>query len=150
MARADYLELEFGQSRWMKRAINILLLLCILALLISPSPWVWKISACTLLALVHLLANRLAASPVNTGVVRIFQDNTAMLSTASERRLFATLAARHWVSPWFCSIAVHLARGGRKRFLIVCAAGNDADEYRRLLKYLRMRPPASDQERMIW
>jgi hypothetical protein len=150
MARADYLELDFGQSRWMKRAITVLLLLCILALLISPAPWVWKISACFLLAMAHLLAQRLTASPLNNGVVRIFQDNTAMLSTASERRLFATLAARHWVSPWFCSIAVHLARGGRKRFLIVCATENDADEYRRLLKYLRMRPPASDQERMIW
>lgn len=150
MARADYLELDFGQSRWMKRAINILLLLCILALLISPAPWIWKISAWALLAVAHLLAHRLAVSPLNTGVVRIFQDNTAMLSTASERRIFATLAARHWVSPWFCSIAVHLATGGRKRFLMVYATGNDADEYRRLLRHLRMRPPASDQERMIW
>lgn len=150
MARADYLELDFGQSRWMKRAINVLLLLCTLALLISPSPWVWKISALSLLAVTHLMAQRLAASPLNTGVVRIFQDNTAMLSTASERRLFATLAERHWVSPWLCSIAVHTARGGRKRFLIVCATENDADEYRRLLRHLRMRRPASDRERMIW
>lgn len=150
MARADYLELDFGQSRWMKRAINILLSLCIIGILISPATWVWKITAWSLLAVAHVLAHRLAASPLNAGVVRIFQDHTAVLSTASERRLFATLAGRHWVSPWFCSIAVHLARGGRKRFLIVCATGNDADEYRRLLRYLRMRPATSDQERMIW
>jgi hypothetical protein len=150
VARADYLELDFGQSRWMKRATNGFLLLCIIAILISPAPWVWKISSWSLLAVTYALAHWVTTSSLNAGVVRIFQDNTAMLSTASERRLFATLAARQWVSPWFCSVAVYLAKGGQKRFLIVCAAANDADEYRRLLKFLRMRSPASDEEKMIW
>lgn len=73
-----------------------------------------------------------------------------MLSTASERRVFATLATRHWVSHWFCSVTVYLAKGGDKRFLIICANVNDPDEYRRLLKFLRVRPQASETEKMIW
>ena len=106
--------------------------------------------AWSVLAVFYLLACRVTASSANSGVVRIFKDNTAMLSTASERRAFATLAARHWLSPWFCSVAIDLAKGGSRRFLIVCETANDPDEYRRLLKLLRMRPQASETEKMIW
>ena len=150
MARADYLELKFGQSRRMKRAVRGVLLLGIVANVISPAPWPWKVCTLLLLALVYVSANRLANSPAKTGVVRIFRDDTCMLSTGSVRRAFATLSARHWVSPWFCSVAIHLARGGRKQFLIVCAAENDAGEYRRLRMRLRMRTPDSDASRMVW
>jgi hypothetical protein len=150
MARADYLELNFGASRWMRRAHVILLLLCILAILIAPASWIWKISAWSILAVFYGMAYRVTASAAHSGVVRVFQDNTAMLSMISERRVFATLSARHWVSPWFCSVAIHLAKGGSKQFLIVCATANDPDEYRRLLKYLKMRPQASETEKMIW
>lgn len=150
MARADYLELDFGASGWMKRAHGGLVLLCILAIVIAPASWTWKISVGSVLAVIYLLACRVTKSSENSGVVRIFKDNTAMLSTASERRVFATLAARHWISPWFCSVAIHLAKGGSRRFLIVCATANDPDEYRRLLKFLRMSPQTAETEKMIW
>lgn len=134
----------------MKGAVRLILALCFIAILISSAPWIWKVSAGLLLALAYRLASRITDSPVNSGVVRIFKDDTSMLSTRSEKRVFASLAEHQWMSPWFCSIAVHPARGGRRRYLVVCAAGNDADEYRRLLKYLRMRTSASGAERMIW
>jgi hypothetical protein len=150
VARADYLELEFGSAQWMRRAYRVLLLLCILAISISPAPWSWKLSAWALLAIVWLLSSLVTGLSANRGKVRLYRDNSAMLSTAIERRVFASLAERHWVSPWFCSIGVHLARGGARRFLLVCRAGNDEDEYRRLLVFLRMRPNSSEAERMIW
>lgn len=150
MARADYLELDFGAALWMKRAHVILLILCVLAIMIAAASWTWKISAWSILAVVYLITCRATAASVNSGVVRIFKDNTAMLSTGAGQRAFATLAARQWVSPWFCSVAVHPAKGGKKRVLVICAAGNSPDEYRRLLKFLRMRPQTSDVEKMVW
>lgn len=150
MARADYLELRFGQSRWLKKAGRLLLLLCIIALWISPAALTWKVLLSFPLALADLLANRAMAAKANTGRVRIFSDDTCMLSTASTKRVFATLSSRHWMSPWFCSVSVYHARGGRRQNLLVCAADNDADEYRRLRMFLRMRPPAADTQRMVW
>jgi len=142
--------MHFGAVRWIRRAQILLLLLCIFALSISPAPWSWQLSTLACLAAVYLLIRRSVASSVNSGTVRIFQDDTAMLSTGAEKRVFATLTSHHWVSPWFSSVTVRLARGGRRRFLIICRSNNDADEYRRMLRFLRIRQQASETQRMIW
>jgi hypothetical protein len=104
----------------------------------------------SLVACAFVLIRRHMRTAGTIGDIRIFQDSTAVLTTATEKRLFTTLADRHWVSGWFCSVAVNPARGGRKRFLIICASDNDPDEYRRLLRFLRMRTLPSEAQRLIW
>ena len=150
MARADYLELGFGATGWNRGAHLIISLLGAVAVLISPGSWGWKLLTFSTLATAYILIKWNMGQPENRGVIRVFQDGTAMLSTQTGRRIFGTLAEHQWVSPWLCSVAIYPAKGGWKRFLVVNRTNNDADEYRRLLKFLRMRPRALKADRMIW
>jgi hypothetical protein len=150
MARADYLEVNFSPAAWMMWAHALISLLGIVAVMISPGSWTWKIflSSAVIFAFVLIAVNM--ADSRFTGVIRLFHDGTAVFWTASEKRVFATLGNRNWVSPWLCSVPVYQARGGNKRFLVICASNNDPQEYRRLLKFLRMRAPTAASQRMIW
>jgi len=150
VARADYLEVRFGPAGWMKWVHVLISLLGILAVMLSPAAWTWKLLLASLLVCAFILILRNIGATRSSGVIRLFLDGTAVFTTRSERRLFCTLGNHHWVSRWFCSIGIYLARGGRKRFLLICAANNDPPEYRRLLKFLRMRTTTPEAQRMIW
>jgi len=134
----------------MKRAHVLISLLGILAVMVSPAAWAWKLFLTPLVVCAFALIARNMGAARITGVIRLFPDGTAVFTTGSEKRVFATLGNHHWVSRWFCSVAIYLARGGGKRFLVICAAHNDPDEYRRLLKFLRMRTTTPEAQRMIW
>jgi len=128
----------------------IITLLGILAVLISPASWQWKVCLVLTGGCAGLLLARKMTDMHNSGIVRILPDSTAMYATALEKRIFTILCHQQWVCRWFCSLAVSLAHDGQRKDLIICASNNNPDEYRRLLKFLRMRSPAAESQRMIW
>ena len=150
VSRADYIEIRFGHAPWMMWAHVVITLLGILAVLISPASWQWKVCLVLTGGCASLLLARKMSAMHNTGIVRILPDSTAFYATAIEKRIFTILCHQQWVCRWFCSLAVSLAHDGKRKDLIICASKNSPDEYRRLLKFLRMRSPAPESQRMIW
>ena len=150
MIRSDFLDVHFGASRSFKAAQALLASLGLVAILASPADWKWKLGSMVLLLLLALWVHSKSGNGQQAGTIRLFEDGTALLSTTSRRHVNAFQAPHGWVSRWFSVLVLLEADGDRKHFCLVCASDNHPDEYRRLLKFLRMHSPAEEVQRMIW
>jgi hypothetical protein len=150
VVRADFLEIRFGTSRWLKVAQMLLASLGLLAILSTPANWIWKLGSIFLLILVSFFVHAWSAHESRSGVIHLFPDGTALLRTVSGQEIDAVQDPHGWVSRWFCVLTLCAADTGRKHHCVICASENYPNEYRCLLKLLRMRAPAAETQRMIW
>ena len=150
MAAADFLEVRFGCSYGLIAAQALLASLGILAILLTPANWIWKLCAVLLLILFSIFVHARSVHQSRSGVIRLFADGTAWLRTLSRREVNAVQGRNGWVSRWFSVLTLYEARNGRKYYCVICAAENHPDEYRRLLKFLRMHTPPEEVQRLIW
>ena len=150
MARADFLDIRFGTSRWLQVAQLFLAALGLLALLIAPANWTWKLGAIVLLIMVSFFVHAWSVHQDRSGVIHLVPDGAALIHTASGQEVHAVLAPHNWVSRWICVLSLNEVENLAKRHCVICASENHPDEYRRLLKLLRMRTPPAAAQRMIW
>ena len=150
VARADFLDLRLGPSRWLKAAQILLALLGILAILVSPANWMWKLGSILLLILVSVSVHAWSAHQGRSGAIRLYPDGTAFLRTASGQEINAIQGPHGWVSRWLCVMTLCDADSRAKHHCVICASENHPDEYRRLLKFLRMRTAPAGTQGMIW
>lgn len=149
MTRIDWLEIRFGRSAWMDAAEALLALAALAAILISPANGAWKLACASLLLAGYLVLRRLAAGKNRAGFLRLFEDGTARI--VSDGRSRAALATPDgWASRWFSVVTLQEIPGGRHRRCLVCRSENHPDDYRNLLKFLRMRSTSADGQRMTW
>ena len=149
MIHINWLEVRFGRSSWMDAAEALLALSGLTAILISPAIGSWKLASALLLLAGYLVLRRLAAGKNRAGMLRLFEDGTARI--VSNDRVREAVATPHgWTSRWFSVIILRELSGGRIRRCLVCRSENHPEDYRNLLKFLRMRSTAADRQRMIW
>lgn len=150
MTRTEFLEVRFGHSRWLIVAESLISLLGLLAILATPANSIWKFCSILLLLLASLWLMAKSVHENRSGTIRLFSDGTALLRTASELEINAVQGPHGWVSRWLAVLALQEAENGMKHYCIICASENHPDEYRRLLKFLRMHSPPTEAHRMIW
>ncbi len=150
MARADFLNIRFGTSGWLQVTHLLLALLGLLAILINPANWMWKLGSIFLLLLVSFFVHAWSAHKNRSGVIHLYPDGAALIHTASGQEVNAVLGPHSWVSRWICVLSLYDVDNLAKHHCVICASENHPDEYRRLLKLLRMRTPPAAAQRMIW
>ena len=150
MVQADCLDVRFGVSRWLQVAFLILVLLGLLAILITAASWAWKFGSILLLILASVAIHAWSVHQSRAGAIQLLADGTALLRTVSGQEIKAILGRHSWVSRWVCVVALYVVDNNTKHHCVICAAENHSDEYRRLLKLLRMRTAPEEPHRMIW
>jgi len=150
VARADFLNIRFGTSRWLQVAQLLLASLGLLAILITPANWAWKLGSIVLLLLVSFFVHAWPVHQGRSGVIHLDPDGAALIRTASGHEINAVLGSHGWVSRWICVLSLYQPDNYAKHHCVICASENHPDEYRRLLKFLRMRTPPAVAQRMIW
>lgn len=150
MARPETLEIRFGPARWLLAASLITALLGLLAIVLSPAGWAWKSGTSALLIVVTLLAHVQTNRTRQSGVMRLYSDSVLHYLSIDGKRGLASLEGNNWTSRWFSVLSLLEEQGGSRRFYIVCSSQNPPDEYRRLLRFLRMRTAAPDTHRISW
>jgi len=147
---ADFLEVRFGAGRRLKVAQVLLALLGLLAIIITPANWVLKLGGIFLLIPVSYLVHAWSVHQSRSGVIQLFPDGRVFLRTVSGQEKNAALGPDGWVSRWLCILTLYEVDYGTKHNYVICASENHPDEYRRLLKLLRMGKPVAKAQRMIW
>jgi len=150
VARADFLDIHFGPSRWLNVVQILLALLGILAILASPANWMWKLGSILLLILVSVSVHAWSVRQGRSGAIRLYPDGAAFIRTASGQEINAIQGPHGWVSRWLCVVTLFAADSRAKHHCVICASENHPDEYRRLLKFLRMRTAPAGTQGMIW
>lgn len=150
MTAPDFVEVRFGHSNGLRAAQALLASLGILAILISPANWIWKLLSILLLILLACFVHAGSVHEDRSGAIRLHADGTAVLRTPCRREVNAVQGQHGWVSRWFSVLTLYETGIGGKYFCVVCATENHPDEYRRLLKFLRMRTPPAEVQRMVW
>lgn len=148
MARPETLEIRFGPGRWFVSALLITGALGFLAIVISPADWAWKSGTAALLILVALFAHVQTSRACQSGVLRLYTDGVLLYLSIAGKSGIAVLAVNGWTSRWLSVLSLSDEQGGKRRFYIVCSSQNHPDEYRRLLRFLRMRTASPDAHRI--
>ena len=128
----------------------ILVSLGLLAILITAASWAWKFGSILLLILASISIHACLSTKAGLEQFGCLRDGTALLRTVSGQEINAILGRHSWVSRWVCVVALYVVDNNTKHHCVICAAENHPDEYRRLLKLLRMRTAPDEAHRMIW
>lgn len=148
-ARADLLEIRFGGCLWLKAAEALLAVLGLLAILVSPANWKWKIASIVLLVLLGFFLHARSIHGNRSGIIRLGADSTALLQTASGLTINAVQGPHGWSSRWVSVLTLVETDDGRKHHCVICASENRPDDYRLFLKQLRMCTP-TEARSIIW
>ena len=150
VVEADCLDVQFGISRWLQVAFLLLVSLGLLAILITAASWAWKFGSILLLILASISVHAWSVHHSQAGAIHLLSDGTALLRTVSGQEINAVQGRHSWVSRWICVVTLYVVDNNTKHHCVICASENHPDEYRRLLKLLRMRTAPDEAHRMIW
>ena len=150
VVQADCLDVRFGISRRLQVAFLLLVSLGLLAILITPAGWAWKFGSILLLILASISVHTGSVHQSRAGAIHLLSDGAALLRTDSGQEINAIQGRHSWVSRWICVVTLYVVDNNTKHHCVICAAENLPDDYRRLLKLLRMRTAPEDAHRMIW
>ena len=150
VVQADCLDVRFGISRWLQVAFLLLVSLGLLAILITAASWALKFGSILLLILASISVHAWSVHQSQAGAIHLLSDGTALLRTVSGQEINAIQGRHSWVSRWICVVTLYAVDNNTKHHCVICASENHQDEYRRLLKLLRMRTAPETAHRMIW
>ena len=150
MVEADCLDVRFGISRRLQLAFWLLAALGLLAILITAASWAWKLGSILFLILASISVHAWSVHQSRAGAIQLLADGTALLRTVSGQEINAIQGPHGWVSRWNCVLTLYEADNDVKHNCVICASENYPDEYRRLLKLMRMRTPPAAAQRVIW
>jgi len=148
-AGTDLLEIRFGGCLWLKAAHVFLTALGLLAILVSPANWKWQLASIALLILLAFILHARSVHGDRSGTILLRADGRALLETASGLRISAVQGPNGWVSRWVSVLTLLETDGGREHRCVICASENRPDDYRLLLKQMRMHTPTESRS-MIW
>ncbi len=149
MARAEFLALRFGYSRWLKAVEFLVTVLGLLAIVSTPTHWGWKLGCACLLVLFHAGAGHRARSARYSGTLRLFRDSTALVRNRDGHETTAFRGSQAWVSRWVSVVPLFEPDGGMRHYCVICASENGPGEYRRLLQWLRMSASTDEIQKII-
>jgi hypothetical protein len=143
------IELKTGPSRGLRLAELLLGVLALCALLTSPADPQWVALASLVLVVTFFALGRFPRKADGAGSLVLFTDGSAAIRTGRGivhgRRCHGSWSSR------LCSVLVlQVLPGERRMRFLVCRARNGADDYRRLLVYLRVADPEGNDRVERW
>jgi len=136
VAQPECILLRFGESRGLALARRVTFWSAFGAVVLAPAHPLWRLS----LALLLLVLGRHTSKKDAKGRLRLWGDGAVKVfeqrAPADYRR-----DTGGWVSRWFSVVPLVDPVRHQRRHVIICAANNPAREYRRLLGWMRWRPP---------
>lgn len=148
MTLPDCIDLHSGSSRWLSILHVAISLLAGWVILLTHSPWAWKILTLSALLLVHFVSTFKMRRNCPSGPVRLFRDGAALLRLEGDD-IAAVQSDHAWTSRWICVFPLRKSASADIIYCMVCASNNQPDNYRQLLAWLRMRNAPGDQG-FIW
>lgn len=147
MPVTDCIEVTAGASTWY-RALHLLMLAAGgLAIAVAEAAPVWKFAlSIGMLGVFARLWWSLAKCHQRT-TLKLFYDGSAAIGRPGD---VALQGETGWASRWVCIVPISETVGASARQFLVCASNNRADDYRRLLRWLRLRNSADPNRSVIY
>ena len=142
----DRIELVAGAAPWLERARVATLLLAVISLGLAGTAWAWKLVSLGLLAGIHLAGlSRWRVHAKRSPIVLKREAGDIVSETGNSYRVLQE--GYSWLSRWFCVFRLADQDTAQCTTYLVCASENHADDYRRMLVWLRLHPAS---ERRVW
>jgi len=133
-----FIELRVGEAIWMTAARLIITALAGLSLLLANTSWDWRLFALAALLLSSVLIHFRLHGFAGTRRMRLYANGAITLLHHDRTEQHASLHNDAWVSRWVTVIGIERLDRGSTRRLIIAKSINDPENYRRLLKLLRL------------
>lgn len=150
MTAVDTLRLNFGFSPWLRALQWFVALLGAMAVLLTPAGWIWKCSILFILVIAASVAYAGTLKPGRCGQVMLFQDGIAQIFFSDGKVADVLLKENAWISRRLCVLALIEPDSRRQYHCVICASENATDQFRRLLKFLKMRTSAASIQKVTW
>lgn len=127
-----------GAAPWLNTMRRLAFLLAGLGLVISGASWAWILVAILALVAAAWWSRRPGASGQRASARFALHADGRLTSRENGSEIHGLAGRAAWVSRWFCVLRWTDVDGGRSHTSLVCASENHADDYRRLLAWLRL------------
>ena len=139
MSAAERLVLRTGPGPLLEAGHLALAVLAAVALLSAPTAWAWRLPALVLLALTYLVTRRRMKRQCPDFRLFLFSDGTALAEDSECKENTLNWPAGHaWASRQLCMLPVNECANADIIHCVILASRNNADDYRRLLSWLRL------------
>jgi hypothetical protein len=138
MSVPDCVQVRAGPAPWLVGMHLLLPALGILAMLSSNIDLHWVLAWCGLIPMVSAAGVLRLSRHSPIGRLRLFPDGTASLIGA-DGAVRAVQDHGSWVTRWLCVIPLVRPDSGQTLRCVVCRSLNRADNWRRLMAWLRLR-----------
>ena len=138
MGHNSFIELQVGESTWLRLARYSLFVLALLSLLLASGSWGWKLAAAAGLLLILAYSGWQARCGAGIRVLRLYSNGAVTLLPENSEDIPAVIEGDAWISAWFCVLPVGRFDRWPKQRLLVCHSDNHPDDYRHLLSWLRL------------
>ncbi len=134
--RDSYIELQTGEAAWTGLARLIIAGLALSSLLFAPTDLLFKLIAIAALAFMTVLV--WLRRRVSILSLRLYDNGMVTLLTTLDTEIPAVLESGAWTTPWVSILPVGRLDRWPKQKLVISRSKNHPDNYRRMLKYLRL------------
>ncbi len=149
MAAVRTLDLNFGLSnRFLVLQIGVAALGAA-AILASPASWAWKSGLLFVLLISAIALHMVSAGPGQSGAICLQPEGDGRMRCRDGREIDVIFSTSAWVTRWLCVLTVFERDPYRQYHCVICASENDANQYRRLLGYLRLRVSSATVHKAI-
>jgi hypothetical protein len=138
MGLDKFLELEAGVDSWFKTLYFFVTLLAVLALLIATTTWPIKLAVLGALFLFCSFSSWQIHQQKTIRQLRIYSNGAVTLISRTRQEFPGILEGDSWTTRWVSIVPVGRFDRWRTHRLLVCARANNASDYRRLIKRLRL------------
>jgi len=138
VGQSNTVDLQVGESGWLRSARIILFILALLQLLVANTPPVWKLITILSLLLVFVLISLKIHQLAHIQLLRLQRNGMVTLVRRDGQEIPAVLEGEAWVSTWVSVLPVGRFDRWPRQQLLVCRSKNHLDHYRHLMMFLRL------------
>ena len=138
VGQINTVDLQTGESGWLRSVRIILFVLALLQLLVANTPPAWKLITILCLLLVFVLISWKIHQLAAIQSLRLHRNGMVTLVQRDGQEIPAVLEGEAWVSTWVSVLPVGRFDRWPLQQLLVCRSKNHPDHYRNLLIFLRL------------
>jgi hypothetical protein len=138
VGQSNTVDLQAGESGWLRSVRIILFMLALLQLIVANTPPAWKLITILCLLLVFVLISWKIHQLAPIQLLRLHRNGMVTLVQRDGQEIPAVLEGEAWVSTWVSVLPVGRFDRWPRQQLLVCRSKNHPDHYRHLLMLLRL------------
>jgi len=138
VAHEQSIDLVTGESRWLRVCRYVLFATTAATLAFAPADPVWRWTGLLGLGLAYVLVSVNLRKMSRIPYLRLLGDGMVTVGGAGQPEINAALGKNSWVTAWMAVVPVICLDHRARLRLLVCRSRNHPQEYRRLLKRLRL------------